>query len=58
LEKNKIESLIIDAGEDEYSHDSQQNYKSEVVGKNVGDDLTHNRLRQFGGASGHWGGWC
>ena len=58
LEKNKIESLIIEAGEDEYSHDSQQNYKGEVVGKNVGDDLTHNRLRQFGGTSGHWGGWC
>jgi len=58
LEKNKIESLIIEAGEAEYSYDSQQNYKSEVVGGGMRGNLTHNRLRQFGGTSGHWGGWC
>ena len=56
LEKNNIETLIIEAGEEEYSYDSQQSYKGEVIGDNS-ISLTHNRLRQFGGSSGHWGGW-
>ena len=56
LEKNNIDSLIIEAGEEKYNYDSQQNYKGEIVGDTI-SDLTHNRLRQFGGTSGHWGGW-
>ena len=28
----------------------------EIVGDSI-SGLTHNRLRQFGGTSGHWGGW-
>jgi hypothetical protein len=55
LEKNNIDTLVIEAGEATYDHESQQNYKGEVVGESV--SLTHNRLRQFGGSSGHWGGW-
>ena len=57
LEKNNIESLIIEAGEEKYSYNSQQNYEGEIVGDKI-SALTYNRLRQFGGTSGHWGGWC
>jgi 2-polyprenyl-6-methoxyphenol hydroxylase-like FAD-dependent oxidoreductase len=56
LEKNNIESLIIEAGDEKYSYDSQQSYNGEIVGDSI-SGLTHNRLRQFGGTSGHWGGW-
>ena len=56
LEKNNIDSLIIEAGDEKYSYASQQNYKGEIVGDSI-SGLTHNRLRQFGGTSGHWGGW-
>ena len=57
LEKKKIDCLIIEAGGEKYDYESQQNYKAEVVGNEV-SNLTHSRLRQFGGTSGHWGGWC
>ena len=57
LEHNKISSLIIEAGDEKYNHTSQKSYKGEIVGDSIGN-LTHNRLRQFGGTSGHWGGWC
>ena len=57
LEKNYIKSLIIEAGEDKYNYDSQKNYKAEIIGDDI-SSLTHSRLRQFGGTSGHWGGWC
>ena len=30
LEKNNIDSLIIEAGDEEYNHDSQQNYQGEI----------------------------
>ena len=56
LERDNIDSLIIEAGEKEYNYESQQNYQGEIVGDSV-SNLTHNRLRQFGGTSGHWGGW-
>jgi len=56
LEKNNIESLVIEAGDEQYNHDSQQNYQGEILGDDI-SSLTHNRLRQFGGTSGHWGGW-
>lgn len=57
LEKKKINCLILEAGEEEVSYESQDFYKGEVVGlwpKN----LTALRLRQFGGTTGHWGGSC
>ena len=57
LEKNNIESLLIEAGDEKYNYNSQQNYKGEIVGDEI-TSLTHSRLRQFGGTSGHWGGWC
>ena len=57
LAKKKINSLIIEAGDEEYSDSSQQNYRSKVIGDEI-DDLRYRRLRQLGGTSGHWGGWC
>ena len=57
LEKKKISTLIIEAGKERYDHESQQNYDGEIVGDSI-FGLTHNRLRQLGGTSGHWGGWC
>ena len=57
LAKKKINSLIIEAGDEEYSDSSQENYKSKVIGDDI-DDLRYSRLRQLGGTSGHWGGWC
>jgi hypothetical protein len=56
LEKKKISSLLIEAGGGKYNHISQQSYKGEIIGDNI-SNLTHSRLRQFGGTSGHWGGW-
>ena len=56
LEKNNIDSLILEAGDEKYNHNSQQNYQGEIIGDSI-YSLTHNRLRQFGGTSGHWGGW-
>ena len=57
LEKKRISCLIIEAGAAKYDHESQQSYKGEVIGDKI-SDLSHNRLRQFGGTTGHWGGWC
>ena len=48
--------MIIEAGEENYSEESQELYQ----GKTIGDEimpLSKSRLRQFGGTSGHWGGW-
>ena len=53
LEK-KINCLILEAGKEEVSYDSQDFYKGEVIGL-WPKDLTALRLRQFGGTTGHWG---
>jgi hypothetical protein len=57
LERKKISSLILEAGEEDYSETSQENYQSNVIGDSI-SDLRYSRLRQLGGTSGHWGGWC
>ena len=57
LEEKKIKSLIIEAGKKSYSEDSQESYKSKIFGNGL-TDLRYNRLRQFGGTSDLWGGWC
>jgi hypothetical protein len=56
LEKKKIQSLIIEAGDENYSEDSQDFYKGKVTGDEL-TDISISRLRQLGGTSGHWGGW-
>ena len=57
LEKRKIDCLIIEAGREEYSDESQENYAAKIIGDQI-TDLRYSRLRQLGGTSGHWGGWC
>ena len=56
LEEKKIKSLILEAGQEEYSEVSQEFYNSKVIGDNI-TNLKLSRLRQFGGTSGHWSGW-
>tara|TARA_B100000586_G_scaffold10580_1_gene7330 strand:- start:3738 stop:5147 length:1410 start_codon:yes stop_codon:yes gene_type:complete len=56
LEKKNIKCLVIEAGGENYSEASQEFYKGKVIGDPI-PNLSTNRLRQFGGTSGHWGGW-
>jgi choline dehydrogenase-like flavoprotein len=49
--------LLLEAGPDSYSADSQDFYKGEVVGDRD-FELDVVRLRSFGGTSNHWSGWC
>ena len=56
LEKKKISSLIIEAGQEEYSEESQDFYDGKIIGDNF-SNLSSSRLGQLGGTSGHWGGW-
>ncbi len=56
LEKKNIKCLIIEAGGENYSEISQEFYKGKIIGDQI-TDLSVSRLRQFGGTSGHWGGW-
>ena len=57
LEKKNIPSIIIEAGESEYSSNSQDMYNGKIIGDKI-ESLSNSRLRQLGGTSGHWGGWC
>ncbi|MDA9663495.1 hypothetical protein N9T65_01295, partial [Candidatus Pelagibacter sp.] len=57
LEKNNINSIIIEAGGEFYSDESQEFYKGST-NKNLISDISESRLRQFGGTTGTWGGWC
>ena len=56
LEKKKIKTLIVEAGSQKASDFSQKYYEGKVIGDRY-VDLSTARLRQFGGTSGHWGGW-
>ena len=49
LEK-KIDCLIIEAGQEEYNDESQQNYTGKIIGDQI-TDLRYSRLRQLGGTS-------
>jgi hypothetical protein len=57
LEKNKINCLILEAGDSEYSEKAQNRYNGKVIGQ-YPDNLSISRLSQFGGTSNHWGGGC
>ena len=56
LEKKNIKCLLIEAGGENYSKISQEFYKGKIIGDQI-TNLSLSRLRQFGGTSGHWGGW-
>jgi choline dehydrogenase-like flavoprotein len=57
LEQHRVPCLLIEAGELEGSAASQDFYRGELTGDQV-FTLHDSRLRQFGGTSGHWSGWC
>ena len=57
LAKAGIPCALLDAGEEEFSDTSQEVYKGEVIGDHY-YKLDEARLRQLGGTSGHWAGWC
>ena len=57
LQDRKVPCLLIEAGDWEASESSQDFYRGEVVGDPY-HELNRARLRQFGGTSGHWSGWC
>lgn len=49
--------VLLEAGDFEYSVDSQSLYLGDIVGREY-FDLAATRLRYFGGTSNHWAGWC
>ncbi|MFO8151754.1 GMC oxidoreductase [Thioalkalivibrio sp.] len=49
--------LLLEAGGAEFSANSQDFYSGESTGDPY-FDLDVTRLRQLGGSSNHWGGWC
>ena len=57
LEKKKINSLVIESGDLEQNEDDLKYLKGKVIGDSY-SDISHSRLRQFGGSSGLWGGNC
>ncbi len=57
LEKHNISSIIIEAGKKYYNETSQEFYKGSSAGDFI-SNISESRLRQFGGTSGIWGGWC
>lgn len=52
-----VPCLVLEAGGFGYTAQSQDFYRGAVVG-DAHADLRDARLRQFGGTSGHWEGWC
>jgi choline dehydrogenase-like flavoprotein len=57
LAQAKIPSVILEAGDADYTDESQDFYKGKVVGDSY-FDLDACRLRFLGGSSNHWAGWC
>ena len=57
LERKKIKTLIIEAGDIKPNHNNQKFLNGEVIGDDY-NDLSVTRLRQFGGTSNLWGGNC
>ena len=53
----KIPVVMLEAGADEITNESQEFYKGEVRGDHY-FDLDVTRIRLLGGCSNHWAGWC
>jgi len=49
--------LLLEAGDEEVTFESQEAYHGQVLGDPY-FDLATSRLRALGGSSGHWEGWC
>ena len=57
LAENGKRVLILEGGDEKYTKQSQDIYSGTIDGDPY-FPLTEVRLRQFGGTSGHWSGWC
>ncbi len=57
LAKKNASVLIVEAGDLNYNEISQQVYDGKVIGDKY-FKLSEARIRQLGGSSNHWGGWC
>lgn len=57
LASHGVPSLLVEAGGYDGSAESQDFYRGTVIGDHY-LDLHACRLRQFGGSSGCWSGWC
>ena len=57
LEKKKIDSLLLEAGDIENNELSEKFLQSESIGDHDGNFVA-NRMRMFGGTSSIWGGNC
>lgn len=57
LGKNGLKIALCEAGSEEYTEESQDNYKGEITGDHY-FDLDIARLRYLGGTTNHWNGWC
>jgi len=50
--------LLLEAGEETWSEASQAVYEGDFYGDPPLLPMSVSRVRQFGGSSNHWGGWC
>lgn len=57
LAENGKRVLILEGGDENYTKQSQDIYSGTIDGDPY-FPLSEARLRQFGGTSGHWSGWC
>jgi choline dehydrogenase-like flavoprotein len=57
LAHSKISVVMLEAGSDEITAESQEFYRGEVDGDPY-FDLDATRIRLLGGCSNHWAGWC
>lgn len=57
LAERRIPCLIIEAGDFDFQPEKQDDFIGQVTG-DAYFDLDVSRLRQFGGSSNHWGGYC
>ena len=57
LQQRQVPCLLVEAGDFDGSEVSQAFYRGRVIG-DTAFELHDSRLRQFGGTTGHWSGWC
>ena len=57
LQERGVPCLLVEAGGYEFTEESQDFYRGEVIGDHYPRPLHEARLRQFGGTSGLWSGW-
>jgi len=52
-----LDICLIESGGLQLEYDTQNLYSGESIGQSY-FPLISNRLRYFGGSTGHWNGWC